>query len=206
MLRLLIPILLAQPAHAFEGEWRATLISALELPGLASQSPTDFDLVTYAAGLQASYSTFDWLALGGRVVFSQFDGVIEDYTSQTGTMQFKGDLHVDLSAWRAEALIRIRLLSGFAIKPHLILAGGYTWTIYRQPTLTADEGRVPLDINNDDFANGSFTTTATLSADWRILPFLEIGFGVEATRHFAGLYETALRFPLSVSGVFWGPL
>jgi opacity protein-like surface antigen len=204
---LLILILLSPAvADAYEGEWQASIVGALELPGLQSQSPTDFDLATWSTGVQVGYGLFDWLHWGGRLVHSQVDGVIEDYTStsRAGT-DLTGDLSVDLSAWRTEAFMQLRLINGLSALPRLTLAGGYTWTIYADPKLALDAGEIEVE-QTDDFAQGTFTATATLDIAWRILPFLELSVGAELSHYFDGLYTNALRFPISATGVFWGPL
>lgn len=208
MLRILTLLgALSAPAGAIESEWHARLVGALELPGLQSQSPTDFDLATWATGLEITYGTFDWLHLGGRLVYSQVDGAIEDYsfTAPSGTA-FEGTLLVDMSAWRTEALAQIRLIRGLSVEPTLVLAGGYTWTVYGDPILEVDGGDVGVGTDTADFAEGTFTVSAALNIGWRIMPFLEVGLGAEVSRYFDGLYSTAIRFPLSISGVFWGPL
>lgn len=200
-------LLAATPAQASEKEWHVAFIGALELPGLASQSPTDFDLATWSTGLEATYGVTHWLQLGGRVVYSEVDGAIEGYATRTeGGTTFIGTLFVDMSAWRTEALVHLHLARGFALQPYLTLGGGYTWTVYADPVLTVDGGSVPVDGGSGDFADGSLTTSAALSVAWRALPFLEITIGAELSRYFDGLYETAVRFPISISGVFWGPL
>jgi hypothetical protein len=178
------------------------------LPGLQSQSPTDFDLATWASGVQASYGLTDWLQLGGRFVYSQADAVVDDYSTTTAVQgDLNGRLFVDLSAWRTEAIAQIQLLDGFTLKPRLTLAGGYTWTIYNNPTLqTDDQFAVVLDSQASDFATGAWTTTGTLDISWRPLTFLEVSFGAELSRYFGGLYQTAFRFPIAIHGVFWGPI
>lgn len=205
----LLSLLLAfcpAPAIAYEGEWHISLVGALELPGLQSQSPTDFDLATWSTGLQIGYGLFDWLHWGGRLIHSQVDGLIEGYTttSRFGT-DFEGDLQVDLSAWRTEAFVQVRLINGLALRPRLTVAGGYTWTVYSDPRLELEEGAIAVE-QTDDFAQGTLTATATLDVAWRILPFLELSAGAELSHYVDGLYTTALRFPISVTGVFWGPL
>lgn len=208
MLRLLaLGCLWAPPAYAIDSEWKISLIGALELPGLASQSPTDFDLATWATGVGASHGVLDWLHLGGRVVYSQVSGAVQDYanTDANGT-RFEGTLNVDMSAWRTEAVAQVRLLRGMAIEPQLTLAGGYTWTVYNNPTLDVSGGQVDVAAGSEDFAEGTPTASAALSVDWRILPFLEVSAGAELSRYFDGLYESAIRFPITVTGVFWGPM
>lgn len=208
MLRLLTCILLAAPpAQGAEKEWHLSLVGALELPGLKSASPTDFDLATWATGTRVTYGLTHWLSLGGRFIYSQVDGVLEDYSAQSrGGTTFAGDLLVDMSAWRTEAIVEVQLPRGFALQPYLTLGAGYTWTVYADPVLAVDGGSIPIDSSADDFADGSFTTSAALRFAWRVLPFLEVSAGAEFSRYFGGLYETAVRFPLSVSGIFWGPI
>lgn len=208
MLRLLTCVLLAAPpAGAVSSEWHLSLVGALELPGLASQSPTDFDLATWSTGVKATYGVAHWLHLGGRFTYSRVDGVIEGYTTQTeGGTTFAGSLFVDMSAWRTEALVQLHFARGFAVQPYLTVGGGYAWTVYADPILTVDGGSVPINRDARDFADGSLTASASLSLAWRALPFLEIAIGAELSRYFDGLYETAVRFPISISGVFWGPL
>ena len=207
MLRLLTLITLAAlPAAAASNEWHVSLIGALELPALASQSPTDFDLATFSTGGQVTFGLSDWLHLGGRLMYSRVDGVIEGYTTTTASEStFTGDLFVDLSAWRTEAVLVISLINGFALEPRLVLGGGYTWTIYDDPVLRLDDGDITVN-ETDAFAQGSLTGTTTLSLAWRIMPFLEVSAGVEASYYAEGLYSSAVRFPLSISGLFWGPL
>lgn len=204
---LLLLTALLSPAHAIESEWHVRLVGALELPGLQSQSPTDFDLATWATGLEITYGTFNWLHLGGRMIYSQVNGAIDDYsfTAQSGTT-FDGTLLVDMSAWRTEALAQVRLVRGLSVEPTLIIAGGYTWTVYGDPILEVEGGEVGVATDTADFAEGTWTVSAALNIGWRVMPFLEVGFGAEISRYFDGLYSTAVRFPLSVSGVFWGPL
>lgn len=207
MLRIVsLLMLLSPPVWALEGEWRASALGALELPGLDSQSPTDFDLATFATGAQITYGLCDWLDLGGRFVYSQVEGVIDDYTARSdGESGFVGDLFVDLQAWRTEAVIAIRPVGGLLLEPRLVLAGGYTWTVYSDALLRLDDGDVPVQ-DSEEFAEGTLTATATVELGWRVLPFLEISVGAEATRYFDGLYDSAIRFPISISGVFWGPI
>lgn len=192
-------------AQALDSEWHVTLITALELPGLESQSPTDFDLATYATGLQVSHGLTDGLQVGGRIVFSQVSGTITDYTSRDaiGT-QFTGDLDVDLTAWRTEALLRLQLLHGYDLKPRLLIAGGYTWTVYGEPLLTAADFTVP--VSSDDFAQGTWTVSGGLDIAYRIFSLVELSVGIEASHFFEGHYTSALRIPLNISGVFWSPI
>lgn len=199
-------LLAPSTANAVTGEWQLSLVGALELPALASQSPTDFDLATFSTGGQLTYGLFDWLHLGGRLMYSQVDGVVEGYSTTTeAETTFTGRLFVGLSAWRTEAVLVFRLLDGFAVEPRLTLGGGYTWTIYTDPVLRLDDGDITVT-QTDAFAQGTLTGTASLDLAWRFMPSLEISAGVEVSQFVDGLYSSALRFPIGVRGVFWGPL
>ena len=196
---IVVSLLAVCPAAAERGESSIGLAGGLRFPSFGSQDPTDFILTTWSAGAFAEHGVLDDLFVGARFHYNQFDAVDIDHTATLDGRQYAGGLTFELQTWHVEVHCRYKVYAGHDLVPHLTLAGGWIWTVYRAPVLTTPEGQA-IELTLDDFAEGAFTTSGGVVVDYRLLDMLFVGFGIELT-HFWGdvLYGGHISVPVSVA-------
>ena len=186
-------------AAAERGESAVGIAGGLRFPSFGSQDPTDFVLTTWSAGAFVEYGVLDDLFAGARFHYNQFEAVDIDHAAMLDGRLYAGELTFKLQTWHVEGHCRYKIYAGYNLAPHLILAVGWVWTVYRSPVLTTPEGQA-IELTLDDFAEGALTTSGGVVVDYRLLDMLFVGLGIELT-HFWGdvLYRSHISAPVSVA-------
>ena len=173
-------LLLTAAAGAEQGEAAVGLHGGLMLPSFSSTSPTAFTLATWAAGVTGEYGLLDDLYLTAGFTFSMFDGDAEGYAFTEDGLQYNGLLRCSVRVYHPQVGLKYKLYSGYNMAPYLEASFGYAWTTFHGPRLLSDDDLI-YDVGISDFAEGSFTLTVGVSADYRLFNMLFVGAGAYFT-------------------------
>lgn len=182
-------------AHAEVGEAALTLEGGVLFPLVESQSQTAFANASWLVGARFDYGVTRDLRVGARFLYAQFDGQ-HSVTTDVGGVPIRDTFAFDLAAYAPQVFASYDLLVGYAVRPQLLVAGGYTWMVY-------DDVDLPQDADDSPFAEGSFTTSAGLQFQARPLTHLTLTAGAEYVHHVDGLWRGSFRVPVTATYLFW---
>ena len=167
-------------ALAERNEATVGLNGGLMLPSFSSTSPTAFTLATWAAGVAGEYGLLDDLSLTARFTFSMFDGDASGYAFSEDGLDYTGLLRCSVRVYHPQVGLKYKLYSGYNLAPYLEASFGYAWTTFHEPRLLNEEGLI-YDVGISDFAEGGFTFTVGISADYRLFNMVFVGVGIHFT-------------------------
>ena len=167
-------------ARAERNEASVGMHGGLMLPSFSSTSPTAFTLATWAAGVAGEYGLLDDLSLTARFTFSMFDGDAAGFGFSEDGLDYSGLLRCSARVYHPQVGLKYKLYSGYNLAPYLEASAGYAWTTFHEPSLLNDEGLI-YDVGISDFAEGSFTFTVGVSADYRLFNMVFVGVGIHFT-------------------------
>jgi len=173
-------VLLPRSAEAERNETSIGLQGGLMLPSFSSTSPTAFTLATWSAGAVGEFGLLDDLYLTAGFTFSMFDGDAAGYAYREDGLDYTGLLRCSVRVYHPQVGLKYKLYSGYNLAPYLEASFGYAWTTFHGPRLLNEEGLI-YDVGISDFAEGSFTFSVGLSADYRLFNMLFVGVGAYFT-------------------------
>ena len=168
------------PAEAERNEASIGLHGGVLFPAFHPTTPTAFTLATWAAGVAGEYGLLDDLSLTARFTFSMFDGDAGGFGFSEDGLDYTGLLRCSVRVYHPQVGLKYKLYSGYNLAPYLEASFGYAWTTFHEPRVLNEEGLI-YEVGISDFAEGAFTFTVGISADYRLFNMVFVGVGVHFT-------------------------
>jgi len=200
-----LAIVMVMPGTAFgeKDEITVGLQGGLMLPAFSPTSTTAFTLAAWTAGVYGSYGILDDLSIVASFSYFMFDGDSDNYTYSEDGLDYKGKLRCSTKGYHPEVGIRYKVYSGYNLAPYLDASIGYAWNTFNDSRLFNEDGQ-EYDVHISDFAQGLFTVTVGVSADYRIANMIFVGLGFKFTYAFGSdnMLEHFFTVPVQVS-YYW---